>query len=242
MKTVKVLCAMLVLGSSACELRAAEADSGARNAEATHDAGSTGHDGARQEQVPAPARDSRGTEQRSASDSGAQHDRAPATSRDSAATDQRSASGTGTRHDPTPAPAKDGGRPDRRSAAAGSTARTGRSEGRPRQVVQSRGRTVRPNSVRAPQADSRIAGDAGPPRVSSSRGPAATANVARNQGALPGFHAPGRPVRSVPTVAMAAAAGGLHAHAPASVGGPAPAKIASSGTINGTTATPRRRF
>jgi hypothetical protein len=240
MKRVKVLCAMLVLGSPACELSvAAEADPGARHVETTHDGSSTNHARAKPEPAPAPAKDGRGTDQRSASDTGAGHDHAAA-------------------------PAKDGGHADRGPTTGDPAARTGRSEGkprqvgesggrssegrprqmgesgaRPRQVVQSRGRTVRPSNVRTPQADGRVAGNAGPPRVGSSPEPVAAVNVARNQGAPPGFHAAARPVRSVPTAAVAAA-GGPRGHGPASVGGPAPAKIANSGTINGTTA--RRRF
>jgi hypothetical protein len=142
MKMVKVLCAMLVFGSPACELSlAAEAQSGAgnagaRNGETTHAADST-NTGAK-ERAPAPASDGRGASRRSSSDTdrnhdpapardrthtdqhsggntGAGHDHAPASATDRGRTDRRSASDTGTEHDHEPAPATDRGRADRRS-------------------------------------------------------------------------------------------------------------------------------
>jgi hypothetical protein len=272
MKTFKVLCAMLVCGSPVCELSvAAEADPGARHAETAHGENSTNHGEANQERGPEPARDGRGadhrsasdtrgeqdhtpaaardrgrTDQRSASDAGAEHQHAPAAARDRDRTDQRSASDIRTAHDRVLASARDAARTGRRSTAAGSAAGTNRIADRPRQAVQSGGAAIPPNTVRAPQADDRIAGHADPGRVSSSRESVATANLAQRQRALPDFRAADRPIRGIPAAVAAGAvggpgaAGGPQAHGAAFVGGPAPAKITNSGTINGTAA--RRGF
>jgi hypothetical protein len=193
-------------------------------------------------------------DQRSANDTEPEHDRTPAHGRgreDSRPSAEGSAARTGSFE----------GRPQR-------PGRSGL-QGRPQQVVRSRSETVRPNGAREVQADSRMASHLGQLGVGSSRESVTTANVAQSQQALAGFRAADRSIRGVPAAASRAGAaggvraagavgaaggagaiggawaaggsgaGGAYMRGPAVVGGPASAKIANSGTINGTAARPR---
>jgi hypothetical protein len=255
MKIGKVLSFVLVCGSLACELSvAAEADRGATNVETAHDRSSADRAASPQDGTREPARDNRRNDQRPSSGTEAEHDRTPAHGRgreDSRPSAEGSAARTGSFE----------GRPQR-------PGRSGL-QGRPQQVVRSRSETVRPNGAREVQADSRMASHLGQLGVGSSRESVTTANVAQSQQALAGFRAADRSIRGVPAAASRAGAaggvraagavgaaggagaiggawaaggsgaGGAYMRGPAVVGGPASAKIANSGTINGTAARPR---
>jgi hypothetical protein len=151
--------------------------------------------------------------------------------------DAGSTDGARERQDRAPATASDGA--DQRSAGRGS-ARTGPIEGKPRQVVQSHGRTIRPNHVRPPQADVRIADHADPHGANASREEVAAASTARLQLAPSGSHAANRPVSATRATAGAGAVGGPQGRGPAVVGGPAQPRRANSGVIDGTAV--RRKF
>jgi hypothetical protein len=263
MKVAKVLCALLVCGSPACELSVAvEADPGARHVEKTHESGSANDAGANQGRPRPPPRDSGGTEQRAPHETRAEHghdtraehghDTRAEHGHDTRAEhghDTRAEHGHDTRaehgHDTraeyehASEPAEDGDRAGHPAARRGS-AHTGRTEEPPRQMSESRGRTLRSIRVRLPPADRRIASHAGPHDVSASREQVATADVAERARAVSGLHAANRASSNPPATVGAGAVGGPHPQGSAFVGGPAPPKGANSAVINGTAA--RRRF
>jgi hypothetical protein len=160
--------------------------------------------------------------------------------------------------------AENGGPAGRQSTVPSSAAHTVVAESRPYQLLQSPGRPILPSNMRAPRAvtPSRMASRSAASRIASSRAPIGATDALQNQRALSGPQGVGRLIRGAPgatatsvhatALHVPGAASGLgtlgggsvtgrpYVRGPAVVGGPPPAKIANSGTINGTAV--RRRF